>query len=249
MKLEGKVAIVTGGARGLGQDFSIALAKEGATVMVVGHSSSVDETVAQIKSIGGNAKGIMSDVSNDDGAKQIAEETVNSFGKIDILVNNAAFVRGLTKKPFWEIDPDEWDRVMSVNVKGIWLCTKAVFPYMKEQGYGKIVNLTSETFFTGSNGFVHYVASKGGIVGLTRALAVELGPYHITINAIAPGFTDSESARTLIDKMSDYDVNRTPLRRLEQPEDLLGALLFFSSKDSDFITGQTLIVDGGRVMH
>jgi NAD(P)-dependent dehydrogenase (short-subunit alcohol dehydrogenase family) len=119
---------------------------------------------------------------------------------------------------------------------------------MKQQGKGKIVNLSSETFFTGSHGFVHYVTSKGGVIGLTRALAVELGPYHININALAPGFTDTEASRTIAD-VTKYDVSRTPLTRLEQPHDLIGAAIFFASDESDFITGQTLLVDGGRAMH
>jgi 3-oxoacyl-[acyl-carrier protein] reductase len=137
---------------------------------------------------------------------------------------------------------------MAVNIKGPWLCTKAVFPFMKEQRKGKIINLSSSTFFTGSHGFVHYVASKGGVIGLTRALAVELGPHNININAIAPGFTDTEASRSIAD-VTKYDVSRTTLGRLEQPKDLLGALIFLASDDSDFITGQTLLVDGGRTMH
>jgi NAD(P)-dependent dehydrogenase (short-subunit alcohol dehydrogenase family) len=137
---------------------------------------------------------------------------------------------------------------MAVNVKGTWLSIRAVFPYMKQQGKGKIINLSSETFFTGSHGFVHYVSSKGAVVGLTRALAVELGPHNININALAPGFTDTEASRTIAD-VAKYDVSRTPIKRLEQPNDLFGALIFFASDESDFITGQTLLVDGGRAMH
>jgi NAD(P)-dependent dehydrogenase (short-subunit alcohol dehydrogenase family) len=119
---------------------------------------------------------------------------------------------------------------------------------MKQQGKGKIVNLSSEVFFTGSHGFIHYVSSKGGVIGLTRAFAIELGPHNININAIAPGFTDTEASRSFAD-VTKYDVSRTPLRRLEQPYDLIGAILFFTSDESDFITGQTLVVDGGRIMH
>ena len=137
---------------------------------------------------------------------------------------------------------------MAVNVKGAWLCVRAVFPYMKQQGKGKIINISSETFFTGSHGFVHYVSSKGAIIGLTRALAVELGPHNININALAPGFTDTEASRTIAD-VTKYDVSRTPIKRLEHPNDLMGALVFFASDESDFITGQTLLVDGGRAMH
>ena len=137
---------------------------------------------------------------------------------------------------------------MTVNVKGAWLCTRAVFPYMQRQGKGKIVNLSSETYFTGSHGFVHYVTSKAGMVGLTRSLSVELGPHNITVNALAPGFTDSESSRSIAD-VTKYDTSLTPMGRLQQPDDLVGALIFLSSDDSDFITGQTILVDGGRVKH
>jgi 3-oxoacyl-[acyl-carrier protein] reductase len=247
MKLKDRVAIVTGAARGLGRAFSVALAKEGAKIMAV-DIADFSGTVEEIESFGGTAKGLRVDVSSEKETLKMAEETLGAFGRIDILVNNAAIIFGLLRKPFFEIDPDLWDKVMAVNVKGPWLCAKAVFPYMKEQRKGKIINLSSETFFTGSHGFAHYVASKGGVVGLTRALAVELGPHNITINAIAPGFTDTEASRSIAD-VTKYDVSRTPLNRLQQPKDLLGALIFLASEDSDFITGQVLLVDGGRVMH
>ena len=247
MKLKDKVAMVTGGANGLGMEFCLALAGEGAIVTVVDIADPRD-VVSRISNQGGTAKGIKADITNPEEIAAAVDETVRTFGGIDILVNNAAIVLGLVRKPFHEIDPAEWDKTMAVNLKGPWLCTKAVFPYMKEQKKGKIVNLASETFFTGSHGFVHYVASKGGVVGLTRSLAIELGPHNITINAIAPGFTDSESSRSLAD-ISKYDTTKTPMGRLMQPSDLFGALIFLASEASDFITGQVLLVDGGRVMH
>jgi 3-oxoacyl-[acyl-carrier protein] reductase len=180
MRLKGRVAIVTGGAKGLGRAFAIRLAQEGANLMVVTRKDmdNLEKTVRQVQDLGGKASLFQADV------KAMAKAAIDEFGKIDILVNNAAIYDGIKRRPFYEIDLDEWDLVMTVNVKGALLSARAVFPYMKEQGYGKIVNLASEVFFTGSHGFAHYVASKGGIIGLTRALAVELGPHNICINCV-----------------------------------------------------------------
>jgi len=250
MRLKDKVAIVTGGAKGLGRAFAVKMAKEGAKVMVVTRKDmdNLRETARQITDLGGEAKFFQADVGKEEDTLSMAEATIKAFGKIDILINNAAVYDGIKRKPFYEIDLAEWDLVMTVNVKGAFLAARAVFPYMKSQGYGKIVNLASEVFFTGSNGFAHYVASKGGIIGLTRALAVELGPQNICINCVAPGFTDTEASRSLAD-VTKYDTSKTPLRRMERPEDLTGTVLFLASPESDFITGQTLLVDGGRAMH
>ena len=250
MRLKGKVAIVTGGAKGLGRAFALKMAAEGARIMVVTRKDmdNLNKTVRQINDLGGEADLFQADVAREKDTLSMAEATIKAFGKIDILINNAAIYDGIKRKPFYEIDSDEWDLVMNVNVKGAFLSAKAVFPHMKEQGYGKIVNLSSEVFFTGSHGFAHYVSSKGGIIGLTRALAVELGPYNICVNCVAPGFTDTEASRNLAD-IKKYDASKTPLNRLEKPEDLTGPALFLASSESDFITGQTLLVDGGRAMH
>lgn len=250
MRLKNKVAIVTGGAKGLGRAFALRMAEEGAAVMVVTRKDmeNLKRTAETIMSMGGQARFFQADVAKIEDTLAMAKATKEAFGRIDILVNNAAIYDGIKRTPFHEIDLSEWDLVMNVNVKGAFLSTRAVFPYMKEQGYGKIVNLASEVFFTGSHGFAHYVASKGGIIGLTRALAIELGPYNICINCVAPGFTDTEASRGLTD-VNKYDISKTPLHRLEKPEDLTGAALFLVSSESDFITGQTLLVDGGRAMH
>ena len=254
MRLKDKVAIVTGAARGLGRSFAVKLAQEGAKVMAMNivfrpkDKEDLDETVKQIKAMGAEATSFVGDVSVAQDTAAMAEAAVNAFGRVDILINNAAIYDGLKRKPFYEIDLDEWDLVMKVNVKGAFLCTRAVFPYMKTQGYGKIVNIASEVFFTGSHGFAHYVASKGGIIGMTRALAIELGPHGIRINCVAPGFTDTEASRGIAD-VTKYDTSKTPLGRVVKPEDLTGAALYLASPDSDFVTGQTILVDGGRVMH
>jgi len=254
MRLKDKVAIVTGAARGLGRSFSLRLAQEGAKIVAMNivlrpkDKEDLDETVKQIKALGAEATPFVGDVSVVKDTAAMAEAAVKAFGKVDILINNAAIYDGLKRRPFYEIDPDEWDLVMKVNVKGAFLCTRAVFPYMKNQGYGKIVNIASEVFFTGSHGFAHYVASKGGIIGMTRALAIELGPHGIRINCVAPGFTDTEASRGIAD-VTKYDTSKTPLGRVVKPEDLTGAALYLTSPDSDFVTGQTILVDGGRVMH
>ena len=248
-KLDGRVAVVTGGGRGLGKVFSIGLAAEGARILAAtNETAGLDETIQEVRQMGTEGESIMMDVTSEEETEKMARYAMERFGRIDILINNAAYYYGLQRKPFYEIAPDEWDAVMRVNVKGIWLATKAVYPYMKKAGKGKVVNLASEVFFTGSHGFAHYVATKGAVVGLTRALAVELGPDRICVNAIAPGFTDTEASRTIAD-VNRYDVSRTPLGRLGTSEDLVGMAVYLSSDASDFVTGQTILVDGGRAMH
>ncbi len=249
-RLEDKVAIVTGGARGLGKVFSLAMAEQGAKLAVADIlDKEAQKTAEEIWAKGGAAILLKADVTSEEDTLRMVEETVKQFGRIDILVNNAAMVYGITRKPFTEIPVAEWDKMMTVNLKGVFLCCRAVFPQMKKQRKGKIINLTSETAFTGSKHLIHYVTSKGGIISFTRALAGEVGQYGICVNAVAPGFTDSESSRTVINDIAKYDVSLTPLGRLEQPKDLVGAIIFLASNESDFITGQTLVVDGGRYMH
>jgi 3-oxoacyl-[acyl-carrier protein] reductase len=248
-RLTDKVAIVTGGGKGLGRAFCFGLVNEGARVVMAVHRLDEEATQAakEIEAQGGYALEV--DVTAEEDAHRMADEAVKRFGRIDILINNAAMLRGITRKPFTEIPVAEWDKMMTVNLKGAFLCCRAVFPHMKKQGKGKIINLSSETALTGSHNLIHYVTSKGGIISFTRALARELGQYGICVNAVAPGFTDTKASRTIIDEITNYNVSLTPLGRLEVPEDLVGAILFLASDESDFITGQTLVVDGGRYMH
>jgi 3-oxoacyl-[acyl-carrier protein] reductase len=250
ISMEGKVAIVTGGAKGLGRAFCEGFAREGAKVLAVTRKdiTGLEETVKSVREIGSEAEYLQIDVTSRADTEKMAKFAMERFGRIDILVNNAAFYYGVERKGFDEISDNEWDMMMSVNVKGSWLPTVAVFPYMKKAGKGKIINLTSEVFFTGSHGFVHYVATKGAVVGLTRALAIELGPHNICVNAVAPGFTDTEASRTIAD-VTKYDTSKTPLKRLGVAEDIVGATIFLSSDAADFITGQTILVDGGKAMH
>jgi NAD(P)-dependent dehydrogenase (short-subunit alcohol dehydrogenase family) len=249
-KLDGRVAIVTGAGKGLGRAFCLRLAQDGADIVAVTRADieGLEQTAAMVRALGPQCLISKVDVADETDTLRMAAEAVDKFGRVDVLVNNAAYYYGVRRTAFTEVSVDDWDRMMAVNVKGPWLCTRAVFPHMKALGKGKIINLGSEVFFTGSHGFAHYVASKGGVIGLTRALAIELGPAGICVNAVAPGFTDTEASRSLAD-VSKYDVSRTPLKRLETPEDLVGIVAFLASDESDFITGQTILVDGGRAMH
>jgi NAD(P)-dependent dehydrogenase (short-subunit alcohol dehydrogenase family) len=247
INLKGKVAIVTGGARGLGRLFCEGFAREKAKVISADLLGS-EETVESVRALGSEGEYVQIDITSRADTEKMAKFAMDKFGRIDILVNNAALYYGVQRKAFNEISDQEWDKMMAVNIKGTWLATVAVFPFMKEAGKGKIVNLASEVFFTGSQGFVHYVATKGAVVGLTRALAIELGQHNICVNAVAPGFTDTEASRTIADT-TKYDTSKTPLKRIGMPEDIVGATIFLSSDASDFITGQTILVDGGRAMH
>ncbi|MCX7175366.1 MAG: SDR family oxidoreductase [Proteobacteria bacterium] len=244
--LVGQVAIVTGGGGGLGRAFALALAESGAKVAVADlNLAGASTTVAGIAARGGEALALEVDVADAGSVEQMALAVAERWGRIDMLINNAAIYGSIVRKPFFEITLEEWDTLMAVNLKGPWLCARAVFPFMRESG-GRIVNITSATFYSGSPLWAHYVAAKGGIIGLTRALAREAGDYGIRVNAIAPGFTLTEASLRLIEDAATYGVNRGAIKRAQQTDDLIGALLFFASPASDFVTGQTLVVDGGR---
>jgi len=250
MTLKDRVALVTGASRGIGAATAEVLAQRGAKVAVSGRTvADLERVAAGIASAGGKALAVPCDVLDQGQVEAMVKRVVSEWGRLDILVNNAALYYGIGRRPFYEVSSEEWDKLMAVNLKGPFLCAKAVFPQMKAQKKGKIINLSSETAFTGSKGFIHYVTSKGGIISLSRVLAAELGPHGICVNTIAPGFTDTEASRTVTDDISKYNVSLTPLGRLQQPQDLIGALLFLASDESDFFTGQALVVDGGRYMH
>jgi len=249
-RLEGCAAIVTGAAQGIGATYARALAAEGARVSLC-DLEPPDPVVAEIRAAGGNAIGRVCDVTDAASVAALVRATDEAFGGVQVLVNNAALFGKIPMKPFFEITSAEWDRVMAVNTRGPFECVKAVLPVMKRQHYGKIINIASGTVFKGTPMMLHYVTSKGAVVGMTRALARELGEDGICVNALAPGLTLSE----VVKGRNDYGVMRTAniasrsLKREEEPQDLVGALIFLASHDSDFMTGQTMLVDGGSAMH
>ena len=252
-RLEGKVAIVTGGAQGIGRAYALGMANEGAKLIIADvNLQAAEVTASDIQAKDGEALALETDVSSVQSTQEMAKTTAERFGGIDILINNAAvFGRvKISKMPFYELDVDEWDRVMAVNLKGAFLCCRAVFPYMKAQGGGKIINISSVQFFRAGGLYAHYTASKGGIIGLTRALARETGEYNINVNCIAPGSTFSEdpSDKAALE-FREQAIARRAIKRVAYPEDLVGTAIFLASSDSDFITGQTILVDGGIIMH
>lgn len=246
-RLDGKTAVITGAAQGIGALMAKALADEGAQVLV----TDVQDTANAVKAItdaGGKAQGMKVDVTNNDDLKAMVE-TAKSMGGLDIMVNNASIFATLTPKPFFEIDDDEFDLIMRVNARGVHQVMRAIVPTMIAAGGGKVINIASGTFYYGAPGLSHYTASKGAVIALTRCHGRELGDKNIQVNAIAPGLTESEGIKS----NSGFDMARAPtiatrsIKREMLPEDLLGTLLYLSSADSNFVTGQTLNVDGGKV--
>jgi len=245
--LDGKVAIVTGAAQGIGKAIADGLAGEGARLVVADLQRAEEAAAAYPDGVG-----LTVDVSREEDVERMASETVERCGSIDILVNNAGLYASLAMRPFTEIPLEEWRQVMDVNVASMFLASRAVVPVMRERGGGKIVNISSGTPFRGVPFLLHYVTSKGAIVALTRALAKELGKDSIHVNCVAPGFTMSDGVKAhpeIVEKLRDVSVAARTIQRDQVPEDVVGAVVFLCTPAADFITGQTMVIDGGQFFH
>jgi NAD(P)-dependent dehydrogenase (short-subunit alcohol dehydrogenase family) len=249
-RLDGRVAILTGGAKGIGKHYALKLAAEGARLMIADIADGKELAASIARDHGANSvASAVTDVSDEGSVKALVASAMERFGKIDILVNNAALYAPLVEQKITDIDTAVWDRVMAVNVRGVFLMTKHVAPHMIAQNYGKIINISSGTVARGIPSFAHYVSSKGAVTAFTRAVSRDLGEHNICVNTLAPGFTLSDSV--IEENPGHLEHSRQPslarraLKRDQYPEDLLGALVFLASADSDFVTGQTIAVDGG----
>ena len=250
----GRTVFITGAAGGLGRSFALGFAERGYVVAVADiDEAGAAETAGLVEALGARAWHGRVDVtsveSTEAAAAAVAEFAAevgggSGSGRIDVLVNNAALYAGITRAPIEELDPAEWDRVMAVNAKGPWLMTRAASPYFGDGS--RVINIASATVFSGSEQWAHYVASKSAVIGLTRVMAKELGRRGIGVNAIAPGFTLTEASYGHMEDAASYGVDRGALRRASQPADIVGAALFLAGPDSGFVSGQTLVVDGGR---
>jgi NAD(P)-dependent dehydrogenase (short-subunit alcohol dehydrogenase family) len=245
--LEGKVAVVTGAAQGIGNAIADGLAAEGARVVV----ADLQNAEVAARAFDGGV-GLTGDVSNESDVERMVQEAVDQCGRIDILVNNAGLYASLAMRPFTEIPVEEWRQVMDVNVLSMFLTCRAVVPRMREQGGGRIVNISSGTAFRGVPFVLHYVTSKGAIMALTRALAKELGADEVLVNCVAPGFTMSQGVREnpqVIEALRDVSISARTLQRDQQPEDVVGAVVFLCGPGAAFVTGQTIVIDGGQYFH
>lgn len=246
-KFEGKVAIVTGASRGIGREIALQLAKEGARLAVnySGSKEKAEEVVQLIEAAGGEAFAIQADVSNAESVKKLVDETIATFGSIDILVNNAGITRD---NLLMRMKEEEWDDVIDINLKGVFLCTKGVTRQMMRQRAGKIVNVSSIVGVSGNPGQANYVAAKAGVIGLTKTTAKELASRNINVNAVAPGFITTEMTETLDEDIKAQMLASIPLGKLGSAEHVAKTVSFLLSEDAAYITGQTIHVDGGMVM-
>lgn len=246
-RLEQRIAIVTGAGQGIGRAIALGLVREGARVAIADVNEECANTVKnEIEAAGGRALVIRTDVSNEDSVQAMVERALQEFGRVDILVNNAGI---FPTSPVEEMSEEDWDRVIGTNLVGAFLCARAVVPKFLEQGTGRIISLTSGRAFQGAKNGAHYAASKAGIIGFSKSLALELAPHGITVNVICPGITDTAQPRGHQTEEQIYaQGQRIPLGRIGQPEDLVGPAVFLASDASAFITGQTIMVNGGSIM-
>ena len=247
MKLEGKKVLVTGASRGIGKAIALAMAAEGADVAVnyAGSEAAAKAVAAEIEAMGRKAIVIQADISSNEAAANMVDQVVKEFGRIDVLVNNAGITRdGLLMR----MKEEDWDAVITTNLKGVFNCTKAAVKYMMKQKAGHIVSISSVVGVTGNAGQANYAAAKAGVIGFTKAVAKEVAARGITVNAIAPGFIQTDMTAVLNEKQVEGMLATIPLRKLGQPSDIAKAVLFLASEDANYITGQTLHVDGGMVM-
>ncbi|MCM3600222.1 3-oxoacyl-[acyl-carrier-protein] reductase [Robertmurraya korlensis] len=247
MKLLGKVALVTGASRGIGRDIAIELAKAGANVAVnyAGSEARANEVVQEIQSLGREAFAVQCDVANGESVAEMVKQTIDRWGSLDILVNNAGITRD---NLIMRMKEDEWDDVINTNLKGVFLCTKAVTRQMMKQKSGRIINISSVVGESGNAGQANYVAAKAGVIGLTKTTAKELAPRGITVNAVAPGFITTDMTDKLTDEIKEGMLKMIPLAKFGEPKDIAHAVTFLASDDSRYITGQTIHVNGGMVM-
>lgn len=245
-RLHGRVAIITGGGQGIGRTTALLFAREGAKIVVADvNEDGGHETVAAVEEQGGEAVFVKTNVARLKDAEAMAEAAIDAFGQIDILVNNAGITRDATLK---KMDEDEFDLVVDVNLKGVFNCTKAVLPHIKESDHGRILNAASVVGLYGNFGQTNYVATKSGVIGMTKTWARELGRKGVTVNAVAPGFVETTMVDTVPDKVMNTLREKTPLQRLGKPDDIANAYLFLASDEAAFITGTVLSVDGGLVL-
>jgi 3-oxoacyl-[acyl-carrier protein] reductase len=246
--LQDKTIIVTGAATGIGQAFSIACASYGAKVVVADMNSGM-ETVEIIQNRGGKAKFIEVDVANENSTNFMAKTAFDWSGRVDGLINNAAYFREVKLTPFEEIKIEVWDKIFDVNVKGIWQCSKAVIPFMRKNNGGSIINISSVVAVAGQPGYLHYVATKGAVLAMTKGLAKECGKDLVRVNAIAPGFVITDATKDRPLEWQQTFLKARAISREQKPEDLVGTAVYLLSDMSSFVSGQTHVVDGGHIMY